>query len=329
MSEVESKTKNPGELRAAWEIYLVSERRVAARTLAIYTAALDDLLAFLPEHLGGGLSLEDLGTLRITDFRSYLAHLRRTRGLSNASIAQQLSAVRSFYRYLEKLNLVDNPAIHALQAPKIPHRIPKPLSEGGAKDLIGLAGGKHPHDGAGGSEDEDDTLAATAKPSWIAARDTALVVLLYGAGLRVSEALALTPAAFDRGDSFRIKGKGGKERIVPVLEAVREAVADYLEQSPHSMAKDEPLFRAIRGGAMGARAVQKLVASLRGQLGLSDTATPHALRHSFATHLLDNGGDLRSIQELLGHASLSTTQIYTEVETRQLHKIYKAAMPRR
>ncbi len=313
------------QLRAAWEIYLVSERRVAARTLAIYTAALDDLLGFLPEHLGGGLSLEDLGALKITDFRAYLAHLRRTRSLSNASIAQQLSAVRSFYRYLEKLDLVDNPAIHALQAPKIPHRIPKPLSEGGAKDLIDLAGGKHPQ----GDADEEDTFPVITKPSWVAARDTALVVLLYGAGLRVSEALALTPAAFDRGDSFRIKGKGGKERIVPVIDAVREAVADYLEKSPHPMGKDEPLFRAIRGRAMGARAVQKLVASLRGQLGLSDTATPHALRHSFATHLLDNGGDLRSIQELLGHASLSTTQIYTEVETRQLHKIYQAAMPRR
>lgn len=329
MSKVESQAgsqaKTPEQQRAAWGIYLASERRLAVRTLAIYTAALDDFLNFLPEHLGGALSLDDLGTLRITDFRAWLAHLRRTRELSNASIAQQLSAVRSFYRYLEKLNLVDNPAIHALQAPKIPHRIPKPLSEGGAREMIDLAGGKHPQGGAG----EDDTIPVTARPGWIAARDTALVVLLYGAGLRVSEALSLTPSDFDRGDSFRIKGKGGKERIVPVLDVVRSAVTDYLDTSPHPMEKDEPLFRAIRGGAMGARAVQKLVASLRGQLGLSDTATPHALRHSFATHLLDNGGDLRSIQELLGHASLSTTQIYTEVETRQLHKIYQAAMPRR
>lgn len=318
-------SNNTKQLRAEWEVYLVSERRLAARTLSIYTAALDDLLDFLPEHLGGALSLDNLGALRITDFRSWLAHLRRTRELSNASIAQQLSAIRSFFRYLEKLGLVDNPAIHALQAPKIPHRIPKPLSADGARELIDAAGGKHPLDAA----NEKGTTQNAMKPGWIAARDAALVVLLYGAGLRVSEALSLTPSNFDRGDSFRIKGKGGKERIVPVLDAVREAVQDYLEKSPHPMAKDEPLFRGIRGGAMGARAVQKLVASLRGQLGLSDMATPHALRHSFATHLLDNGGDLRSIQELLGHASLSTTQIYTEVETKQLHKVYQNAMPRR
>lgn len=298
----------------------MSERRLAPRTLQIYTVALDDLLDFLPGHLGEAINLTHIDALSITDFRSYLAHLRRTRTLSNASIAQQLSAIRSFYRYLEKLDLVDNPAIHALQAPKIPHRIPKPLSESGAIEVIELVAG---------DKNSADLAAADTKPHWVTARDTALLVVLYGAGLRVSEALALTPADFDQPGPLRIKGKGGKERIVPVLESVCEAIAEYRDRSVHPLPRDEPLFRAIRGGPMGARAVQKLVQSLRAPLGLPDTATPHALRHSFATHLLNNGGDLRSIQELLGHASLSTTQIYTEVETKQLHKVYQNAMPRR
>lgn len=315
-----SEPKTLERLRADWETYLVSERRLAARTLQIYTVALDDLLAFLPEHLGESVSLSHVDALTLTDFRSYLAHLRRTRTLSNASVAQQLSAIRSFYRYLEKLNLVDNPAIHALRAPKIAHRIPKPLSESGAKETIELV--------AGGQSAVDAPVKETG-PSWVTARDTALLVVLYGAGLRVSEVLALTPADFDQPGPLRIKGKGGKERIVPVLTSVREAIAEYRDKSAHPLPRDEPLFRAIRGGPMGARAVQKLVQSLRAPLGLPDTATPHALRHSFATHLLDNGGDLRSIQELLGHASLSTTQIYTEVETKQLHKVYRHAMPRR
>jgi integrase/recombinase XerC len=307
-------------LRASWETYLVSERRLAARTLAIYTAALDDLLVFLPAHLGGALTLEQIDALRITDFRAWLAHLRRTRRLSNASIAQQLSAVRSFYRYLEKLGHADNPAIHALQAPKIAHRIPKPLSEDGAKEVIAFIAGK---------ANTVPSAKGTGGRSWVATRDTALIVLLYGAGLRVSEALGLTPRDFERGSALRIKGKGGKERLVPILGSVHEAVKDYREKSAHPLPLDEPLFRGIRGGPMGSRAVQKLIQSLRAPLGLPDTATPHALRHSFATHLLNNGGDLRSIQELLGHASLSTTQIYTEVETKQLHKVYRSAMPRR
>lgn len=319
-----SKARDLEQLRAEWETYLVSERRLAARTLAIYTAALDDLLAFLPEHLGDALTLEGIDTLAITDFRSYLAHLRRTRRLSNASIAQQLSAIRSFYRFLEKLDLVDNPAIHALQAPKIPHRIPKPLSEDGAKEVIEFVA--EIDDSGAGAE---DLIREDRKPSWIAARDTALIVVLYGAGLRVSEALSLTPADFQGADSLRIKGKGGKERIVPILKTVREAVEEYLDRSAHPLPKDKPLFRGIRGAPMGSRAVQKLVQSMRAPLGLPDSATPHALRHSFATHLLNNGGDLRSIQELLGHASLSTTQIYTEVETKQLQKVYRSAMPRR
>lgn len=316
-----SESKNLEQHQIDWETYLTSERRLAARTLQIYAVALDDLLAFLPGHLGESITLTHIDALTITDFRSYLAHLRRTRTLSNASIAQQLSAIRSFYRYLEKLDLVDNPAIHALQAPKIAHRIPKPLSEDGAIEAIELVA--HRRTGAGVLPIEGE------KSSWVAARDTALLVVLYGAGLRVSEALSLTPADFDREGPLRIKGKGGKERIVPVLDSVHEAVAEYRERSAHPLPGDEPLFRGIRGGPMGARAVQKLVQSLRAPLGLPDTATPHALRHSFATHLLDNGGDLRSIQELLGHASLSTTQIYTEVETRQLHKVYQSAMPRR
>jgi integrase/recombinase XerC len=308
-----------------WETYLTSERRLAARTLEIYTTALNDFIAFLPEHLGQAPTLFVVNTLAITDFRAWLAHLRRTRDLSNASVALQLSAVRSFFRFLERDDLVDNPAIHAMQAPKIPHRIPKPLSTEGSKAMISRAARKD----ASTIAEQTGASSSKAPQPWVSSRDAALVTLLYGAGLRVSEALSLTPAHFKTVDVLHIVGKGNKERIVPLLPVVRNAIEDYIDICPHSLSVEEPLFRAIRGGRMGARAVQKLVEQLRGSLGLSNTATPHALRHSFATHLLENGGDLRTIQELLGHASLSTTQIYTEVESKQLHKIYREAMPRR
>lgn len=301
----------------AWETYLVSERRLSARTVAIYTAALDDLMAFLPEHLGRTLDVRAMNDLALSDFRAWLAHLRRERDLSNTTMAQQISAIRSFFRFLEKKTLLDNPAVHALRSPKRPHRIPKPVTSEGAAAMIRVASG------------DEKRRGATDERPWVAARDAALITLIYGAGLRISEALSLTPAHFSGGDSLRIIGKGNKERIVPLLPAVREAIAAWKKASPWPLTAEEPLFRAIRGGPLGPRAVQKKVEGLRRALGLPETATPHALRHAFATHLLENGGDLRAIQELLGHASLSTTQIYTEVESKHLSKVYKDAMPRR
>lgn len=228
-----------------WETYLASERRLSARTQEIYEAALEDLMSFLPEHLGETPDLGRIGGLRITDFRAWLAHMRRERQLSNATIAQQISAIRSFYRFLERQNLVENPAVHALKAPKKQHRIPRPVAEEGVRAMMGVASG------------EDMRVGTTDHRAWVAARDSALVVLIYGSGLRISEALSLTPAEFDGSDSLRVIGKGNKERIVPILPVIREAVTAYQQACPHPLAKDEALFRGIRGGSLGSRAVQK------------------------------------------------------------------------
>lgn len=295
---------------AGWHNYLKAERRLSHRTQIIYGDAMDAFLAFLAEHLGEEITLGELEDLATADLRAYLSHLRKTRELSNTTLAQQVSALRSFFRYLEKQGAVANAAIQNLRTPKIPHRIPKPISEQGAAALIGAT-------------------TESGEPAWIKARDAAVLTLLYGCGLRISEALSLSLADRPKGDALRIVGKGNKERVVPVLPAVHQAIDLYVDLCPHPLTRAGPLFVGIRGGALGARTVQKTVAKLRRALGLSETATPHALRHSFATHLLNNGGDLRAIQELLGHASLSTTQVYTEVEAKQLKSVYQRAMPRR
>lgn len=295
---------------AEWHNYLRSERRLALRTQVIYGDAMDAFVEFLCNHLGGEPTLKSLEELRTADIRAYLSHLRGTRQLSNTTLAQQVSALRSFFRYLEKQGMAANAAIQNLRTPKRPHRIPKPVSEESASALI-------------------EATNLNDDPAWVKARDAAVLTLLYGCGLRISEALSLTFGDRPTSDTIRITGKGNKERVVPVLPAVTEAIDVYVDLCPYVLTQAGSLFVGIRGGALGPRTVQKTVAKLRRALGLSETATPHALRHSFATHLLNNGGDLRAIQELLGHASLSTTQIYTEVEAKQLKSIYDKAMPRR
>lgn len=292
---------------AGYLTFLTSEKRASPKTIENYARDLARFFEFLFDHLEGDASLQDLATLSVGDFRAFLAHRRRD-GLSAKSIARTLSTLRGFYGHLEREGLAINHALKRLKSPKIPHSIPKPVSETAALSLIENAG----------------TL--TAEP-WVAARDTAITTLLYACGLRIAEALSLNQSNVPLSDTLRITGKGNKERIVPVLPAAREAVDQYVALCPHPLDSDEPLFVGIRGKRLNPREVQKLMAVLRARLGLPDTATPHALRHSFATHLLSAGGDLRSIQELLGHASLSSTQVYTEVDTDRLREIYDKAHP--
>ena len=297
----------------AWLGYLTAERDLAEKTREAYARDLTAFLRFLRDHLGGPASLDDLKALEPRDFRSYLAARRRD-GLSGRSLSRALSAIRMFFRYLDRKGVLSNDAVRAITAPKVPHGVPKPLSVDSARAVAA--------DPAAG-------LPPTA-PDWVLARDAAVLTLLYGSGLRVSEALGLTRAEAPVGgrDMLRIKGKGGKERAVPVLPVAQDAVARYLELCPFALAPTGPLFVGVRGKRLSPRLIQLLMQRLRAALDLPETATPHALRHSFATHLLGNGADLREIQELLGHASLSTTQIYTEVDTAYLMKVYAESHPR-
>jgi integrase/recombinase XerC len=298
------------DLRTAiglWTAWLGGERRASAHTLAAYGRDLAGFLDFLTLHLGAPPDLATIGLLLPADYRAWLA--QRAAGVERASLARGLSVVRNFVRFLERRGLAASPALAVLRAPKLPHGVPKPLSVADAAEVVEAPLG----------------LVASA---WQAKRDTAVMTLLYGCGLRISEALGLTRAAAPQGDAITITGKGNKQRLVPVLPAVREAIADYLAACPYALAADGPLFVGARGGALSPRLVQRQMAALRTALGLPETATPHALRHSFATHLLGGGGDLRAIQELLGHASLSTTQRYTSVETERLLAVYAAAHPR-
>jgi integrase/recombinase XerC len=288
--------------------YLKSERRASAKTLEAYGRDLSQLMAFLQDHLGGTAGLKDLETLVAADFRAFLA-ARRTQGIESRSLARQLSAIRSFYRYMERNRILKNAALSALRSPKIPHAVPKPLNVEAARTVV-----------------KADALAGEETPAWVTVRDAAVLTLLYGCGLRISEALGLTMKQV-QAETLSITGKGGKTRIVPVLSAARATVARYVELCPFPLKPDGPLFRGVKGGPLNARNIQLLIERLRGALGLSDTATPHALRHSFATHLLSNGADLRTIQELLGHASLSTTQVYTEVNRAHLLEQYDKAHP--
>ena len=240
--------------------------------------------------------------------RAWMARERR-RGLGPRSLARALSSVKSFHRWRAEREGREFPAVLAARAPKFTRKLPRPLSEEGARTML-------------------DRVEVQAAEPWVAARDTAVVTLLYGCGLRISEALSLTGADLPLGEVLRIRGKGGKERIVPVLAAARDAVAVYVALCPHPMEPDMAVFRGVRGGKLNPRLVQRVMEAARLQLGLPATATPHALRHSFATHLLSAGGDLRAIQELLGHASLSTTQAYTAVDTARLMEVYEQAHPK-
>ena len=292
-----------------WLTSLKSERRMSVKTLEAYGRDFGQFAQFMADHLGGAPSNRDLAELTVSDFRAFLAR-RRSRGVESRTLARQLSSLRSFYRHAEKEGLFRNPALSALRSPKLPHAVPKPLSPEKARAVA-----------------RADALATDETPRWVLARDQAVLTLLYGCGLRISEALNLTTAQAD-GPTLSITGKGNKTRLVPLLPVARQSLALYRELCPFALSPKEPMFRGVKGGPLNARNIQLLVARLRGALGLAETATPHALRHSFATHLLANGADLRVIQELLGHASLSTTQVYTEVNRAHLLAQYRKAHPR-
>ncbi|WP_421790038.1 tyrosine recombinase XerC [Hyphobacterium sp.] len=291
-----------------WLEHLAGEKRYSEKTIESYCRDVSGFLDFQGGHRGERLTLDMLAGLKATDFRAWLADRRRD-GVSARSLARFLSSVRSFYKYLEQRRGLTCPALGLVESPKVPRSLPKPVSAEAARQMVAETG-------------------AREKPDWIAARDEAVLLLLYGCGLRISEALALTGTDLPLGDVLRVTGKGNKTRLVPVLPAVREAVSRYAALCPFDLDNDAALFRAVRGGPLGARAVQHLTQDLRSRLGLPSTATPHALRHSFATHLLAGGGDLRTIQELLGHASLSTTQVYAAVEGDHLTEVHAAAHPR-
>lgn len=292
---------------AAWMRELGSVRRLAAKTLEAYSRDLSQFMSFLAGHMGGPVTLASLKELRGADIRAFMAQ-RREESLGSRSLARALSALKSFFGFLERENVLATDALNVIRTPKIGRALPKALTVIEAKQTVAAA------------EEMDD------RP-WVGARDMAVIALCYGAGLRIAEALALTKGDLEA-EVLRVTGKGGKIRIVPLIAPVRKAIEDYLALSPYKLWPEDPLFRGVRGGVLSPRLIQKRMEQLRGALGLPPSATPHALRHSFATHLLGKGGDLRSIQELLGHASLSTTQIYTAVDTERLLESYAKAHPR-
>lgn len=293
-----------------WQAWLAFERRASAHTRAAYARDLAGFLKFMAEHLGGPPSLAALGRLRPADFRAWLA-ARAGRGLKRSSTARALSTVRNLFRWLQRRGLAENPALAAIHGPKLPRAVPKALTPEEAVESV-------------------ETVRELSDQDWSGKRDTAVLLLLYGAGLRIGEALGLRrrDAPAPGQEALTVTGKGGKERVVPLLPTVIAAVEDYLAACPYALPPEGPLFLGQRGRALGPRQVQQRMADLRRLLGLPESATPHALRHSFATHLLAGGGDLRTIQELLGHASLSTTQRYTEVDVAGLMRVYEEAHPR-
>jgi integrase/recombinase XerC len=298
------------QAQALWMQHLAHERRSSPRTLEAYGFASTRYIAFLERHRGESLTVKDLAGVSAAEIRAWLAALRQgDHPLSPRSLSQALSAVRTFHRFLDRRMDAPNPAIALIRGPRVKPGAPRPVTEDQARGLI-----------AEPALDPD-------REDWEAARDQAVLTLLYGCGLRISEALSLKRSDAPLPDPLRIVGKGSKTRLVPVLPAVREAVDAYLRDLPFVVGPDEPLFRAKRGGPLSPRHVQATVQALRGRLGLPASATPHALRHAFATHLLGAGADLRSIQELLGHASLSTTQRYTQVDAQALLSAYARAHP--
>ena len=295
--------------RHEWLESLKDERRLSPNTLDAYERDTRQFLTFLTGHLAGPPKISDIHTLRPADLRSFLAARRRD-GSGSRSLGRHLAGLRSFLSYMERQGLVNAAAAGAVRAPKQPKSLPKPLSDRQATSLT-------------------TTETQLQDEPWIAARDAAVMELLYGCGLRISEALGLLPGEIEPGTrTLRIKGKGGKTRIVPLLPVVAEAVTRYRDICPYHLTDEKPLFRGARGGPLQPAIIQRQMQKLRSAFGLPDTATPHALRHSFATHLLAGGGDLRTIQELLGHASLSTTQVYTGVDAARLLEVYDRAHPR-
>lgn len=297
---------------ADWNRWLESERRASTHTADAYRRDLAAFFSFLSDHLGGAPTLKDLQDLKPADFRSYLAR-RSSEGLARTSVARAMSTLRNFFRFLDRAGKVHNPAIDAVRTPKTPTSIPKALTPDDALAAVKAAG-----------EMQDEP--------WLAKRDMAIMLLLYGCGLRIGEVMGLNggdmSADKNTEGTLRVIGKGNKERIVPVLPIVSLAVQAYRDSCPHAITADDALFVGSRGARLNAGVVQRQVRKVRALLGLADSATPHAFRHSFATHLLAKGGDLRTIQELLGHASLSTTQRYTAVDEEKLRTVYEDAHPR-
>lgn len=290
-----------------WLTWLAVEKRFSEHTVISYRTDLLAFLTFLQLHYGEEMTVERLGQLQIRDFRAWLAHCQKQE-LTLASIKRALSAVRNFYRYLAKHYGVDITPLMSLKTARLPRKLPRPLSV-------------------------DDTLTAVrsvgliADEGWVGKRDMAVLWLIYGCGLRISEALSVTPSQL-QGDTLRIRGKGNKERMVPLLEEVKTMIRAYIDVCPHHLAADEPMFRGVRGKVLQPAIFQKQLQHLRRLLGLPEDMTPHTFRHSFATHLLSAGGDLRTIQELLGHSSLTSTQRYTQVDTERLMEGYTKFHPR-
>lgn len=292
----------------AWLAHCRALNGAAQNTLKAYHTDVLGFLAFMQDHHGDQVGIAPLSRITVGDMRAWMAHERR-RGVGARSLARSLSAVKTFYRWLSDREGFEPTAVLSTRSPKFTKKLPRPLEEHAASAMI-------------------DRVELQASEPWVAARDAAVVTVLYGCGLRISEALGLSGHLQPLPATLRITGKGGKMRLVPVLPAAREAVDRYVALCPHDLRDGGPLFRGVRGAALNPRLVQKVMEQSRLQLGLPATATPHAMRHSFATHLLNAGGDLRAIQELLGHASLSTTQAYTAVDTVRLMEVYDAAHPR-
>ena len=298
---------------ARWLAHLRSERRLSPKTLEAYERDLRQCLMFLADHWGKPVSLKAFAAIEATDVRAFMAS-RRADDIGSRSLMRALAGLRSFGRFLEREGKGKVGALSAIRAPKVGKSLPKPLAVSAARHLT-----------------DADIRAGEDRPPWIWARDAAVMALLYGSGLRISEALSLARRDIPepgRGDVITVTGKGNKTRMVPVLRTVLEAVQDYIAQCPYPLPAEGPAFVGARGGPLSPRIIQLTMERLRGALGLPDSATPHALRHSFATHLLSRGGDLRAIQELLGHASLSTTQIYTGIDAERLMDVYQSAHPR-
>jgi integrase/recombinase XerC len=298
---------------ARWLAHLGAERRMSAKTVEAYERDVRQFLGFLAEHLGGRPTLSELAKLTPQDVRAFMA-ARRGDGIGGRSLMRALAGVRSFARFLERNGKGKVGALAAVRAPKMPKTLPKPLAIVSAKRVT-----------------DADERAGEDREQWVLARDAAVLALLYGSGLRISEALGLARGDVPvpgQGDAITVTGKGNKQRMVPLLPQVSQSIADYISLCPYDLPADRPLFVGARGGPLSPRIVQLVMERLRGALSLPDSATPHALRHSFATHLLARGGDLRAIQELLGHASLSTTQIYTAVDTERLLEVYRNTHPR-
>ncbi|MBI1775637.1 MAG: tyrosine recombinase XerC [Proteobacteria bacterium] len=291
-----------------WRSWLASERRASLHTLSAYASDIAGFLDFLTQHLGEMPGLQHLSALKPADYRAYLAR-RATDGLKRSSTARALASLRNLIRFLERRGLAQSPALGVVRTPRLPRSVPKALSVGEAERTL-------------------DEAALLPIEEWVGARDLAIMTLLYGAGLRIGEALALNRGQAPHPPAMTVTGKGNKQRMVPVLPVVANAIEAYLRLCPIGLGPKDPLFVGVRGKRLNARIVQGAMAKLRAGLGLADSATPHALRHSFATHLLAEGADLRAIQELLGHSSLSTTQRYTAVDLGRLIEVHRVAHPR-